>query len=258
MPRIFETGSANSLFNMSPLCGQKRGVQRCLFFLEVLMEQEVKLSSFSQAFSNGISSDASTHGIEHGESYPAIIAGIFHATQDAYQGKAGSRPTSGASYLILYRDATGAYAWTTTKVFTLGSWSFGEKASYGNFCRAMLKSGAYDADLYQQTVDAGVGSPELWVGKPCLVTFAAKTSKTSGKSYFILDRVSAPTTALQGLKDIPSTSPVVDLSKVFPSFVHAAPEGRICMQGVVIGKQVPAAFGAAFGATAPSSDPCPF
>lgn len=172
--------------------------------------------------------------VKAGEMYGGVICGAFHATQDAFQGSPDSKPSTGIAYLIAFRDEDNRLVYKGTKVMTLGRWSFGGNASYGKFVRDMLGSVNVDDALLAECRANGVADPAQWVGRPCVVTFTGKASKTSGKTYFALDRVSAPNKYVKGFEEIPADAPVCCLKDAFSNFVHPQPFGFIVMPNVQI------------------------
>ena len=66
------------------------------------------------------------------------------------------------------------------------------------------------------------------------MTFTGKASKTSGKTYFALDRVSAPNKYVKGFEEIPADAPVCCLKDAFSNFIHPQPFGFIVMPNVQI------------------------
>lgn len=170
--------------------------------------------------------------VKPGEVYPGLICGIFKAVQDAYN--ADSKSTEGIAYLVVLRDDEDKLVFKATKVMTLGNWSFGSNATYGNFVRGMLQSTNVDRALLDECKEKGVADPALWVGKPCNVRFTGKSSKTSGKTYYALDSISSPSKYVPGLEEVPNDAPDCVLTDAFSSFVHPQTSGYIVMPNVKV------------------------
>lgn len=172
--------------------------------------------------------------VKPGETYPGLICGIFKAVQDAFKGADDSKPSSGIAYLVVFRDDEDKLVFKATKVMTLGNWSFGSNATYGKFVRDMLGSTNVDRALLDECKEKGVADPALWVGKPCNVRFTGKTNKTSGKTYYALDSISAPSKYIPGFEEVPNDAPDCVLTDAFSSFVHPQTSGYIVMPNVKV------------------------
>lgn len=151
---------------------------------------------------------------EHGEDYPAIIAGLW-AGKTTWQDKT----YDGFAPLYIVKDDNGklvARAGKFLKCYS-GYNLFNGKTAFAQLMQGMLGTTSEDAELQRETVEAGYDDLSKLIGKPCSVRMALK--KTERGAYAVIDSVSRPTAKRPGLEDDDLKEVTVDVSKVFGKFI---------------------------------------
>ena len=151
---------------------------------------------------------------EHGESYPAIIAGLW-AGQAEWQGAV----SDGFAPLFIVQDENGkcvARAGRFIKCYA-GYNLFNGKTAFAKLMQGMLGTTSEGTALQKEVLDAGISDIGALIGKPCSVRMVLKKSERG--TYAIIDDVSRPTAKRPGLDKSDLTPVNVDVKKVFGKFV---------------------------------------
>ena len=151
---------------------------------------------------------------EHGESYPAIIAGLW-AGQTEWQGAV----SDGFAPLFIVKDENGkcvARAGKFIKCYA-GYNLFNGKTAFAKLMQGMLGTTSEGMALQKEVLDAGISDIGALIGKPCSVRMALKKSERG--TYATIDDVSRPTAKRPGLDESDLTPVDVDVKKVFGKFV---------------------------------------
>lgn len=151
---------------------------------------------------------------EHGESYPAIIAGLW-AGQTTWQ----DQTSDGFAPLYIVQDENGkcvARAGKFIKCYA-GYDLFNGKTAFAKLMQGMLGTTSEGAELQREVIDAGYADLATLIGKPCSVRMALKKSERG--TYAIIADVSRPTAKRPGLDESDLTPVDVDVKKVFGKFI---------------------------------------
>ena len=156
-----------------------------------------------------------TASFEHGEFYPAIIAGLWVGKTE-WQGKM----SDGFAPLFIVKDEDGkcvARAGKFIKCYA-GYNIYNGKTAFAKLMQGMLGNTLDGADLQRAAIEAGYDDISKLIGKPCSVRMAIK--KTDRGTYAYIDDVSRPSSRRPGLDDNDLTEVDVDPVKVFGKFVQ--------------------------------------
>lgn len=158
------------------------------------------------------SNNAST--FQHGEDYPAIIAGLW-AGKTTWQ----DQTYDGFAPLFIVKDENGKLVPRAGKFLKCyeGYHLFNGKTAFAQLMQGLLGTTSEDTELQRETVEAGYDDLSKLIGKPCSVRMAIK--KTERGAYAIIDSVSRPTAKRPGLEDDELKEVQVDVSKVFGRFI---------------------------------------
>ena len=181
-----------------------------------------RFSDFSAASSTQTAS-VTKSSFDHGVEYPAMIAGLWTATNE-YQGVV----KGGVCILIAVEDNDSKVAFRTMFV-PLGKmengqlnygYVLGARATYAKLMQGLLRCSDTDAELQKKIVDAKLENLSSLVGLPCLARMSIKES--NGKKWANIDAIQGETTRSKGI-DVNSLSveslPAVDIQKVAGKFV---------------------------------------
>ncbi len=159
-------------------------------------------------------SSSNAPAFEHGESYPAMLAGLW-AGQTTWQDSVAD----GFAPLFLVKDDSGklvARAGKFIKCFA-GYNLFNGKTAFAKLMQGLLGTTSEGAALQKEVIDAGFSDITALVGKPCSVRMALKKSERG--AYAVIDDVSRATAKRPGLSADDLVPVEVDLKKVFGRFV---------------------------------------
>ena len=182
-----------------------------------------RFSDFSASSSTQTASAAAKSSFDHGVEYPAMIAGLWTATNE-YQGVV----KGGVCILIAVEDNDSKVAFRTMFV-PLGKmengqlnygYVLGARATYAKLMQGLLRCSDTDAELQKKIVDAKLESLSSLVGLPCLARMSIKES--NGKKWANIDAIQGETARSKGI-DVNSLSveslPPVDIQRVAGKFV---------------------------------------
>ena len=182
-----------------------------------------RFSDFSAASSTQTATTTKS-SFDHGVEYPAMIAGLWTATNE-YQGVV----KGGVCILIAVEDNDSKVAFRTMFV-PLGKmengqlnygYVLGARATYAKLMQGLLRCSDTDAELQKKIVDAKLESLSSLVGLPCLARMSVKDS--NGKKWANIEAVQGETSRAKGI-DVNSLSveslPAVDIQKVAGKFVQ--------------------------------------
>ena len=181
-----------------------------------------RFSDFS-ASSPAQTATTTKNSFDHGVEYPAMIAGLWTATNE-YQGVV----KGGVCILIAVEDNDSKVAFRTMFV-PLGKmengqlnygYVLGARATYAKLMQGLLRCSDTDAELQKKIVDAKLESLSSLIGLPCLARMSIKES--NGKKWANIDAIQGETTRSKGI-DVNTLSveslPAVDIQKVAGKFV---------------------------------------
>lgn len=152
---------------------------------------------------------------EHGESYPAIIAGLW-AGQTEWQGAV----SDGFAPLFIVKDDNGKLVPRAGKFIKCyaGYNLFNGKTAFAKLMQGMLGTSSEGAALQKEVLDAGYADIGALIGRPCSVRMALKKSERG--AYAVIDDVSRATAKRPGLDITDITDTIdVDIKKVFGRFI---------------------------------------
>lgn len=160
---------------------------------------------------------------DHGVEYPAMIAGLWTATNE-YQGVV----KGGVCILVAVEDNDSKIAFRTMFV-PLGKmkdgqleygYVLGARATYAKLMQGLLRCSDTDAELQKKIVDAKLSNLSSLVGLPCLARMSIK--EYNGKKWANIDAIQGETARSKGI-DVNSISfeslPAVDIQRVAGKFV---------------------------------------
>lgn len=168
---------------------------------------------FSMSILEKSASSASKPAFEHGECYPAMIAGIWTA-----RGSWQSDAFDGIALLFLVKDDNGNVVPRASKFikFYGGYNVFNGKTAYAQLMCGLLGKVCEGEVLKKAVIDAGFADLGALVGTPCTVRMGVKTS-----GYAVISDVLGATPRRPGLtkEELPATLEV-DLARVFGKFIE--------------------------------------
>lgn len=181
-----------------------------------------RFSDFS-ASSPAQTATATKSSFDHGVEYPAMIVGLWTATNE-YNGVA----KGGVCILIAVEDNDNKIAFRTMYV-PLGKikdgqleygYVLGSNATYAKLMQGLLRCSDTDAELQKKIVDAKLENLSALVGLPCLARMSIK--EYNGKKWANIDAIQGEVARAKGL-DANSISveslPPVDIQKLAGKFV---------------------------------------
>lgn len=163
---------------------------------------------------SAIASSPASCAFEHGESYPAIIAGLWTG-QTTWQ----DTTSDGFAMLLIVKDDNGKLTPRAGKFIKCyqGYNIFNEKTAFTKLMQGMLGTTSTGADLQKEVIEAGMGDISSLIGKSCSVRIALKKSERG--VYATVDDVSRPSSKRPGLDPSELTTVDVDVRKVFGKFI---------------------------------------
>lgn len=181
-----------------------------------------RFSDFTASANVQTAPTAST-SFDHGVEYPALIAGLWSATNE-YQGVV----KGGVCILVVVEDNDGKTAFRSMFV-PLGKiedgqmkygYMLGSRATYAKLMQGLLRCSDTDEALQKKIAAAGLDNLTALVGMPCLARMVIKES--NGKQWANVEALQGETKRAGGI-DVESHPvadlPVVDIQKVAGKFV---------------------------------------
>lgn len=159
-------------------------------------------------------SNTSSHGpaFNHGDAYPAIIAGLWGATT-TYQ----NLEKKGVFVLVLVSDENGV-VWPRGQFVNLGGYVLGSRAAYARMMGGLLRTSAEGEELRQKIEAAGLNDLSALVGKPCLARMTVR--EKDGRSWASIESLAGETVKSKGLHDIDiSGIKPIDIDRVSGKFI---------------------------------------
>lgn len=151
---------------------------------------------------------------EHGESYPAIIAGLW-AGKTTWQ----DQTSDGFAILLLVKDDNGKCVPRAGKfIKCYANYNlYHEKTAFTKLMQGLLSTSSTGVALQKEVINAGYSDISSIIGKPCSVQIALKKSERG--TYAVIDDVSRPSSKRPGLAPSDLAPIEVDVRKVFGKYV---------------------------------------
>lgn len=150
--------------------------------------------------------------IEHGESYPAQILGLWNASKTY-----NDVTKNGMGLLIAVADENGKVIYRSL-FMSLDGYVLGAKANYAKIMGGLLRVSDTDEALQRKIREAGLGDLSALVGRPCLARMIVK--ERGDKSWATIDTIAGETSRSKGLSLNAATLEPIDIRKVFGKFIE--------------------------------------
>lgn len=162
--------------------------------------------------SNNVSASVSS-SFDHGVEYPAIIAGLWNASNE-WQGKV----KHGFCVLVIVEDNDRKLVFRSFFMSTDG-YVLGKQACYCRIMQGLLRCSDTDAALQEKVRMAGLEDITQLIGRSCLARMIIK--EKDGKAWSSIETLQGETPRFKGL-DMPSCEAIepVDIEKVAGKFVN--------------------------------------
>lgn len=168
--------------------------------------------SYTSFNAKSVETSNGSASLEHGEEYPALIAGLWDA-QTEYQGTV----RQGVYILTLIEDGAKKLIWRGFFV-SLQGYVLGQNAAYSKLMRGLLRCSDTDGELKDKICKTELSDIRSLVGLPCLARICVKTK--GDKSWASIETLQGETARFSGLK-VPEVSQIepVDIEKIAGKFI---------------------------------------
>lgn len=160
-----------------------------------------------------VDSSSSSASFDHGVEYPAVIAGLWNASNE-WQGNV----KHGVVVLVIVEDNSHKLVYRSF-FMSLDGYVIGKQACYCRIMQGLLRCSDTDGALKDKINQAGLSDLTQIVGRPCLARIVLK--EKDGKTWSSIETLQGETPRFKGL-EIPSVESIepVDIEKCAGKFVN--------------------------------------